>query len=396
MAATNATIIHHDDFAVLSLVSTIGLVCSGINCFSITIILRSKKLRRPSNYPILSFLIASAFQALVAAPIYVFVKLEHIPSHRPKWICDAYRLPYYLCGDWMKASLLIVSIDRLIAIRNPYRYLHIITKKRMIFTLLYGWILILFVDIIPFMPFDKEPDHDGCRYIPTKVWEICVVFLFNVTPFLIITTNYIILWKIAATMALRDLKQATSVETKRKFIPASNGHTLICSPQVNINKDVTFESRELIHSNGEPTNNNKRTSIHLNAERRSIRKFSKKVKRIRYAIEIKATKTSVLLLVVYIVCWGPLGMIHLLENLCVQCFESREQLDDVRFAVKVLCFISSLLAPLVYCWRTKEFQKEVCRLFCRKGYIWRRESSQSQNNYSVSSGLSDETKSIAV
>lgn len=90
---------------------------------------------------------------------------------------------------------------------------------------------------------------------------------------------------------------------------------------------------------------------------------------IRFTLELKATKTSLILLFVYMLCWGPLGMFYMIDNFCENCLtEDNKELADARFSVKILCFMSSLFAPLLYCWRTKEFRREVMRMYCHKTY----------------------------
>ena len=97
-------------------------------------------------------------------------------------------------------------------------------------------------------------------------------------------------------------------------------------------------------------------------------------KKLRLAWELKATKTSLILLVVYILCWGPLGMLYMIDHFCKNCISGNRHSASDRFIVKIVSFLSSFFLPIVYCWRTKEFRTEACRLTWKKR--WRKNTSE--------------------
>ena len=191
-----------NDVIVYLIVVLISSTFTIFNIFTISVILIEKKLRKfTTNVPILNFLFASAIQGMIAAPIYVYKKLEHI-EHLLNWVCDAYRLPYFFCGHIMKWSLLLVSIDRLFAVKYPFKHEKYISKNSMIILICVLWSITLVIDILPF--FLENNNTENCNYVPSRVWGLSVIVLFNIIPFFCIVINYTLIWIIAAKFAFED------------------------------------------------------------------------------------------------------------------------------------------------------------------------------------------------
>lgn len=331
--STNSTVIenwHYDRKAVVYVVCFFSISGTIINFLTIFVILSRKKLRRPANYSIVSFLFGALIQAIIVAPLFITGTITHSHPNKVPWLCDIYRFPYFLCGHIMQVSLLLVSFDRLFAIKYPYRYRQISTKRIIIGVIVCAWCTIIFTDLMPLTFFDREPDNDGCNYTLEETWGISVLLFFNILPFLITSFNYFTLWKLAASMALKDFRQQESLHSESgSFKDKSDRDGQI---------DITNQDKD--------------------------RKMFSKFKTFRLAMEIKATKTSGFLLIVYLICWGPLGIFYIIDQFCSHCM-TRCHVTLAGVAVNVICFSSSSLIPLVYCWRTKEFQKELVRYCCQ-------------------------------
>ena len=87
---------------------------------------------------------------------------------------------------------------------------------------------------------------------------------------------------------------------------------------------------------------------------------------LRISLEMKATKTSFILVAVYLICWGPLGIYYFIDNCCSNCLSNKSHKYVSRLIVKVISFFSSIFLPLVYCWRTKQFQIETRKCICKR------------------------------
>ena len=518
----------HDILPIFLPVLFVCFLATTINILTIIVILRSKTLSRPGNYPIISILLGSAIQASLTVPAYTLKRLYHGDHHhiiQLRWICDLYRFSYFICGHQLKVSLFLVSCDRLVAIQFPYRYKEIVTKTVSLIVLSVSWLLVVIIDIIPFSPFGKERDAEGCTFIPQHSWSIFVILVFNVLVFCCTFINYAFVWRVTALMTLKDYSerqtairlrsipkvaltmapsethqsattlnsstqvsmqrpssqtihsnQKTSVveggfineslfsksahqnnptTTKRGFSLSllTGDHTKLrritvteCSlsscpkfaKEEKINerkpsvvqfkspckdpsegktdanqrrfscpvnrycpdyrysgtktKSITEEACSLVVSltslganrTARPLNNsidgdNSQLQLSLPASswtlssRKKTRKASSRASSmstnslsLRLALEMKSTKTALMLCGVYLLCWGSLGMFYLTDNLCNKCISKDNNLAVERLLVKVISFTSSLFLPLVYCWRTDAFWEEIKDFTCMK------------------------------
>lgn len=387
---TNQYYEHVKGLPILIPVVFAGLLCTAFNIFTISIIVASQRLRKPSSYPLVSVLFGATLQCLLTGPLYVYRGMEESAQHEESWICDLYRLPYFLCGHVMKASFLVLSFDRLVATKYPYQYIDLVTKQKMFITMIFVWTLVLTVDLIPFLPFGKEPNDEGCTYVPFKVWGISVITCFDILPFAVTIGCYMYIWKVAAGMLLRDMSIRESVRSNHGSNNDSNHgqSTYLLKAESSLSSDkidspTTIESptSEMsqinsdnsssqfgvpLHEYNKYTENGKKTSRNevprSRVSAQSMKARAGKV--IRFAWELKATRTSFVILLVYLVCWGPLGALYAIDHYCSNCLsESNEaQIALARFVVKIISLSSSFFLPLAYCWRTRLFRKESKRL----------------------------------
>ena len=435
-----------EDAVTLTIVILIGIFGTFFNVFTITIIFADRKLRRrPSNNPIISFLLSSGIQGCIAAPVYIYRKLAH-KHDRSAWVCDLYRVPYFTCGHIMKLSLLIVCIDRLIAVRWPFIYHQLVTRRKMTIILFILWFITILIDMIPFIkPGNYE---DGCRYRPTHAWGFSVIIIYNIIPLAVIIISYSLIWYTAAKFAYKDrailhkslkIKKSTThvnnntditsvaninessnnivhpkeeyqQEIPLKSLKLTNGINestvteLDCKNDVIIknvvdesdvqNKsvdktqdisysclitDVNYINEVTIVYNQPPDPDITAKTVQINTttnvvsaldndgvdkmkQKRKISISAKLFKNVQFGLEMKATKVSLTLIITYIICWGPLGIFYMIDHFCDFCYSNKDELSDLRTAIKILAFTSSFLAPTVYCWLNTEYRKAAVKL----------------------------------
>ena len=270
-------------------------------------------------------------QGLSTAPVEQFQRLigfeVHSGSQSP-WLCDMYRFPYFFFSHVTKASLLIDSVNRVLAIKNPYFYKE--HGKRMNRIVIPStWCVTLLVDLIPFfIPFDQSANYKSCTYEVHQVWGITVIFLFNIFIFVVMVTNYFIIWKIAASISVTDRSRVTKLRSNQHSVTKLRRSSKHCS---GINSDfqvlhaydgVVFmeDSSTTSRTSGNPSfetrtlsvnPNNKMTFVSAQPNHKTKKELehtksktiiSDTIKQLRYLSEIKATKTSALLLTSYMIC----------------------------------------------------------------------------------------------
>ena len=255
--------------------------------------------------------------------------MEHA-NHITGWVCDLSRVSYNLCHHLVKLSIVVVSFDRLFSIKFPYTYDEKYgTKRNMVVLLVTCWFVTIAVDMMPFI---HEIDDDVCHYVPSKEWLLFIIIVYNITPFALIAMNYILIWAIAAKLALYDHKQRTSIARSFKNISISKY----------------------------PSSDKKLKSSHKKSSQ------CREKGKLKFMLELKATKTSLALIGVYVFCWGPLGIYMMIDTVCQECLSLNDHTSKyIIMILKYLCFSSNLLAPLCYCWASKEYRKAGKRI-CKK------------------------------
>ena len=296
----------------------------------------------------------------------------------------------------MKSSLLTVSLVRLAAVRYPYIYLEIITKRSIAMMLTIIWIFVLIVDVIPYLHLGKIQTDEGCAFNPSEYWAIAVVFIFDIVPFISITTVHVIIWKSAFDINKRDIllkgslrENLTEVINNQHVDSLNEGEVHCTSTKSSENliantESCVAKSKPYILDHIDLTDNmyhyvpTEEVSefLEISDENDNIKmgKRSKqklKIGLLRSVLEMKATKTTLLLLLVYIICWLPSDISAAIE---VFCSHFLHKTSSKYYLNEVTRFSSSILLPLVYCWRTKEFMRETCRFIRRKRYrnMWLR------------------------
>lgn len=286
-----------DEGSIIFVVCLIAIISSGFSLFTLTITLLDTKIRnRPSTVPIASFLVASVLQGALALPMYVYRKLSDNRSELG--VCDLYRIPYFFCGHILTMSLFYVSLDRMFVIMKPFVYHHTMTTPKFTLLVIVSWIVTAIIDSIPFIV--SSSFADDCVYTPSKDWGVCVIIIYIVIPLITIVTSYSIIWVKAVRIAKKEDRLRASCTTAPTDKHSHHHHSIV---------------------------------------------------------ELKATKTSIVLIVTYILCWGPLGMFYMVDHFCGNCYSSNGRLSGFRTTIKILALASSFIAPAVYCWWNKEFRK---------------------------------------
>ena len=332
---------------------------------------------------------------------------------------------------------MLVSADRVFAVKYAYLYKDSIIKSLYINLIIGIWILVSVVDVIPFFPLDQPADKEQCTYVIGHMWGICVTIAFNIIPFLITIVNFGIIWRIASDITVRaysmkktlllpkiEVEEASEgvekaysakntalpkieveeprdggetfsmMKTLLPKVEGSSGGSLYKEPTP-FRKMVDVEvSQQCLDVNGKSVvkrkisymyamrdsqdynlNNipevdielDESTPVGFTEDERECTTCYQLNERLRLILEMRATKTSALLLLVYMICWTPLGVYQFVENICSSWISGikHDHAYIDQFVLKVLSLMSSLFLPLVYCWKTKLFRNEARKLSVR-------------------------------
>ncbi len=302
---------NYDPFVQHPIPTAIGLfllafVIVTLNLVAIVVFVKKQRTKPPVDYPLLSLLFANMLQGTVTLPAYALKKINAWGAEEQAYICDLYRYSYFLCAHASILSLLASSFDRLIALVYSLSYWQIVTKRRIMITLICIWCGVIAFDALPLLP-TYSKSH-SCHYVPTKAWSVSMHVIMNIIPLPILLANYIVTIRIAFK------------------------HT-------------------------------KRTQLDLNCSKLGRRD------KLNMLYNMRATRKVLLIIGSYFLCVGPACIYYLLEWLCRSCYtkeykEHREQY--VRFVMKVLVKFNAVISPVLFFWKSKVFRKSVREVFSTK------------------------------
>ncbi|XP_028391820.1 dopamine receptor 2-like isoform X2 [Dendronephthya gigantea] len=284
---------------VLCFISVASVLGNSLVCLAMY---QQPRLRTVMHYSMLSLAIADLLCGAIAMPAYIAKKF--VDGERGEGVvCDIFRFTYFFTEYASVSSLVMVSLERMFALKYPFKCVDPKFGYKVIFFLSLAWLDALIVALLPFIPWD--PNAGGpCSYKPTKWWSLLVIHKNVVIPLLIVVICYSYIYNIAMS----------HVETIRK------------------------ENRP-----GE----NMKCRLQQWKQRR------------------KATTTLLIVVGIFMVCWLPSTIYYYVQNICEHCFDSfvGEQKAIFNAIVKILTFANSMTNPIIYWYRSKEFKRAFQRMF---------------------------------
>ena len=329
----------------MSCLISLSAIIIALNSVCLFIIVKTPILRnRASSYPVASLLFTHLLQGIFVTPMYA-AKRWNIEDITIKGItCDLFRFSYMITNYASCLTLVVISIDRLLAIKYPLKYNIYVTNARMVITLALAWIYVIVLCSIPFIPQAKK---EGCKYRPQKEWTTAMLIGNTLFPFVVFACCYLYIFAIARNVIRRRIKNNSVHETT---IDEFNGSTYINTTQDTESSNMPRKRKTTI----------------------SFRRFRSRKSNRSMRYEFMATKMSFIIIIVYIICWGPSFMYYLLHSVCpkYKCYpksfkDSRTE-EVLNLFIKLLTFADAIAAPLIYCWKHKAFRSQVNRFFTRK------------------------------
>ena len=170
---------------------------------------KSESLRTISNRFLASLCVADLLVGLVIDPVWIAIRFFTQPkrTHMLKqvvnllWIHSTAAAVFNLC---------CVSVDRFIAIRFPFRYQDIITKKRCYAVIIMVWLISLFLPFFRILVVNRM-NVEG-------LW-FSLSFVFFQLPITVVTLCYFAIFKAARKQANR-IKRENHPDSNEKNVPA--------------------------------------------------------------------------------------------------------------------------------------------------------------------------------
>ena len=180
-----------------------GLAAFIGNAVVLWLLYKNESLRKISNWFLASLCVADFLAGLVVHPMYIAIRVIAQPR-KGSILLNVFHMVWIHSTAATVFNLCCVSVDRFIAIRFPFRYQDIITKKRCYAVIIMVWLISLF------LPFSKILVHA----MAIKDFWFSLSFIFFKLPITVVTLCYIWIFTVAR-------KQASRI--KRENLQNSNG-----------------------------------------------------------------------------------------------------------------------------------------------------------------------------
>jgi hypothetical protein len=251
-------------------------------------------------------------------------------------------------------TLLLISIDRLYAIKRPLHYSMKITRMRSVFYIAGVWVVALAVAVPPLFV------HEGITYQPNKglcstnwglpklhmkTYAYSFVGLCFIMPFAAMFWVYVTIF--------RAVQKTSAMARRNSVTPDSN--------------DVSATQRMLAPPPVQGRRRSSVISLALFQIASMTRRQSSNASRISFHREDwRAAKTGIIVMFTFTLCWFPIFMVIALEAGLPADLEAAIIPTSFQAIAVWLSFLVCALNPMVYVFRTRAFKHELFVLLGRK------------------------------
>ena len=311
--------------------SIIGQTCFSIliivaaflgNCLVVGAVLGSKKLRKSTNYFIVSLALSDILIALTVMTIHVHHYLNSMKWNLGPGVCKMWLFMDLLCSTASITNVALISIDRFLALTYPFKYSRIVNRRRCLVAIVTIW---SYSAILSSLSFKNWSEDATFEHKPACAKNDSTYYLFSTIlgiffPLVILVVAYSLVFRLA-------LRQAIAIKA-------------LSTPQI-------------------PKHQEQRTAGDVK------RKPSENIMKNRLLIrELKATKTLLIVVGTFLVCWFPLFVLILVQQYCLKCIKERlsftwQQIIGMTF-VYILPRLNSAVNPIIYSIFNRDFRSVFC------------------------------------
>lgn len=192
--------------AIIFLIVIIGTIIGNILvCVAVCLV---RKLRRPSNYLIVSLAVSDLCVATIVMPVAMVYDIMGTWPFGPV-VCDFWVSSDVLSCAASILNLCMISVDRYYAITKPLEYGVKRTPRRMLFCVFIVWMGAAFISLPPVLILGNEKTPTSCSVSQNQGYQIYATFGSFYLP---LTVMMVVYYKIfsAARKIVKDEKRAQS------------------------------------------------------------------------------------------------------------------------------------------------------------------------------------------
>ncbi|KAJ2940573.1 hypothetical protein O0L34_g6513 [Tuta absoluta] len=167
-----------------------------------------RKLRRPSNYLIVSLAVSDLCVAMIVMPVAMVYDIMGTWPFGPA-LCDFWASSDVLSCAASILNLCMISVDRYYAITKPLEYGVKRTPKRMLFCVFVVWMGAAFISLPPVLILGNEKTDTSCSVSQNKAYQIYATFASFYLPLTVMIVVYYKIFR-AARKIVNDERRAQS------------------------------------------------------------------------------------------------------------------------------------------------------------------------------------------
>ena len=315
---------------VYSEASIIGQTCFNLviiiaafvgNSMVIAAVCFTRKLRKPTNYFIVSLAVSDILIVTTIVPFQVHHYLNFMVWDLGRRGCEMFIFMDSLCSGASTTNVALIAIDRFLALSYPFKYQRLVNGKRSAIVIISVWCYAAVLSSLSFTEWsdDAQLFHSPACFKTDKAFYLVVPLLGIFLPLVILVAAYSMVFNLAFRQAMMIKANSTVHYDPSKTKSGSK-------------PDKSAQTRMLIR-------------------------------------ELKATKTLMIVVGTFLVCWFPLFVILLVQQHCQKCITENlsslaQQIIGIIF-VYTLPRLSSAANPIIYSVFNREFRSVLC-VFCDK------------------------------
>lgn len=366
----------------------IALVSFTGNSLMFYVISTRRKLQIPTNLFILSLVTADLLSTTLMVPLYIerYAHQEGMRENIP--ICLLRKYLYIVTSSGSITSLAIISLDRLIAISNPFWYERHITKKFLYITLVLIWLWLILFNGVTFYNFES-----WTQILPNCYSGLPRNLYFIVTPTGFYIPGLIIIFIYLRIFCIARKHQNAINEQKLKYkspkdsfespistpyivrLPYENCSTItisksdmsiVSSNRTRSNTEVSAYSVDSLASCDSPKSRSRTITVLSN----KITEGKNRIKKAKQnlSLDLKAAKTIGILVGVFLFCWCPIAIYYIYINIYGYELETNNQYGYLHDIFMLLSYINSMLDPYLYTLRDKKVKRCVIKILKKAFY----------------------------
>ncbi|CAG2163129.1 unnamed protein product [Oppiella nova] len=383
-----------------------GIVAIGAfigNLLVVIVFIQDKRLRKVTNFYIISLAIADLLVGLIGIPSAILTRIG-IPQDSFNVCLGMLSLLVVLCTISI-LNLLAVSLDRYWAILHPLDYHRRISETTAMFIIISCWIVGAVIGFLPILwnnGLDMYKSLDNkCLFIPVMDYNFLVFLYFStiVLPALMMAFFYgriylVVMKQLSYKKSEKDFLYFSTIVlpalmmaffygriylvvmkqlSYKKVLQVSSGHysqrSGPSSRQCSDRRKNRFETSSLDSSINSPTDiagvspvlPKSRSLATLKSLNHNCSQCVVKPIKLSYSKrEVKKAQKLFIIVVFFMFCWIPLYTLNTIHAFCEECQVSKNVVD----LMIILSHLNSVGSPFLYAFHMKDFREALRRLLC--------------------------------